>query len=258
MKLKIFASTVVLTSLFTINPSLAENLASTQQLLSTKQCPGCDLTNAGLSLANLTGANLAGANLAGANLSRANLAGADLSGANLSGTSLFGANLSGANLSGAIFSGTDLRSAYLINTNLTGANLNNAVVYGAVGLTTQVASAEQFYKWGVAEAQKGAYQDAIEYYNRALEVKPDLAAAYFARSMSRADLGDYAGALQDAQTADKLFATSNNKQGQELSQKLMVMIQARQQPRKLEPSSSGNSIMGALGSIVPLLLRFMY
>ena len=101
MKLRVLASTTLLTALSLAIPALAANPEHTRQLLSTRQCEGCDLTNAGLVMANLAGANLRGANLSRANLSRANLADADLSGANLTGASLFGADLTGANLSGA-------------------------------------------------------------------------------------------------------------------------------------------------------------
>ncbi|HEY9614954.1 pentapeptide repeat-containing protein [Allocoleopsis sp.] len=65
---------------------IPKTLTAIQQLLTTKQCQGC----------NLQRANLANVNLKGANLS-----GADLSGANLSGTNLTGANIKGAILRGA-------------------------------------------------------------------------------------------------------------------------------------------------------------
>src|SRR3984957_7611118 len=54
----------------------------------TKDCPGCDLSNAKLKRRDLTGANLSGANLSGAILHRAILRNADLSHANLSDANL--------------------------------------------------------------------------------------------------------------------------------------------------------------------------
>lgn len=63
-----------------------------KQLLTSKQCAGCDLS----------GTHLSGANLVGANLNNANLSKADLRGANLLGANLRGANLNSANLRGAI------------------------------------------------------------------------------------------------------------------------------------------------------------
>lgn len=59
-----------------------------QQLLTTKQCQGCNLQQSNLANVDLKGSNLAGANLSGANLSGANLTGANLKGAILRGANL--------------------------------------------------------------------------------------------------------------------------------------------------------------------------
>ena len=84
----------------------AENPEHMRQLLSTRNCPGCDLSGAilrelDLREANLQGANLSGATLQRAQLMRANLESADLSGAVLMAVDLTGANLQRANLSNA-------------------------------------------------------------------------------------------------------------------------------------------------------------
>ena len=252
MKLRILAAATLLTTLAPIAPAPAENIQHTQQLLATRQCPNCDLSSAGLVLANLTGANLKGADLRLANLSRANLTGADLSGANLSGTSLFGVNLTGANLTGANLTGADLRSAYLSDANLLNANLTNAQLLGVRGMPTNLGNAEDFYRLGVKEAQAGNYRNAIDFYNQALNLKPDLAAVYFARSMSRADLGDFGGATQDATRANQLFATEGNRQGQELSKQLVEAIAERQKPTEPRTASRGDfmSLMGSIGSFL--------
>ncbi|MEZ2229438.1 MULTISPECIES: pentapeptide repeat-containing protein [unclassified Microcoleus] len=258
MKLsRIVIAATVLSALAPLAPASAENIQHTQQLLATRQCPNCDLNGAGLVLANLAGANLQGADLRGANLSRANLAGADLSGANLSGTSLFGVNLTGANLSGANLNGADLRSAYLSNANLLNTNLTSTQLLGVRGMPTNIGTAEDFYKLGVIEAQAGNYRNAVDYYNQALNLKPDLASVYFARSMSRADLGDFAGATQDAAIANKLFATQGNSQGQELSKQLAEAIVARQKPT--EPrTAGGGDFMSLLGSVSSFLLQVLF
>ncbi|MEG4390995.1 pentapeptide repeat-containing protein [Microcoleus sp. BROC3] len=256
MKLRILAAVTLLSSIAPIAPASAENIQHTQQLLATRECPNCDLSSAGLVLANLTGANLKGADLRLANLSRANLTGADLSGANLSGTSLFGVNLTGANLSGANLSGADLRSAYLSDANLLNANLTNAQLLGVRGMPTNIGTAEDFYRLGVLEAQAGNYRNAIDYYNQALNLKSDLAAVYFARSMSRADLGDFGGAAQDAARANQLFATQGNPQGQELSKQLAEAIVARQKPTEPGTGGGGNfmSLLGSIGSVLVKLI----
>lgn len=85
-------------------PVRAENADQVKQLKETRQCAGCDLSNAKLSglmaeLANLERADLSGAVLYKARLRMARLKGASLSGANLTGADLRDAR--DANLSGA-------------------------------------------------------------------------------------------------------------------------------------------------------------
>lgn len=64
-----------------------------KQLLETKQCPECNLSNVNLKGMDLQGFNLQGANLEGANLSGAKLANANLKNANLNRANLTGADL---------------------------------------------------------------------------------------------------------------------------------------------------------------------
>ncbi|MBV8887264.1 MAG: pentapeptide repeat-containing protein, partial [Chroococcidiopsidaceae cyanobacterium CP_BM_RX_35] len=181
MKSPTVVTTALLTTICLVSPALSENVDQTRQLLATKNCISCDLSNAGLVMANLSGANLNGANLSGANLSRANLSGADLSGANLSGASLYGANLSGAKMSGANLGGADFRDSYLVNANVIGAKVSEADFQGAIGIPLQVGTSEDFYRWGVAEADKGDPTGAIEHFDQALTLKPNFAPAYIAR-----------------------------------------------------------------------------
>lgn len=255
MNLRLIPPAILLTTLSVINPVLAENLQDTRQLLTSRQCPNCDLRGAGLVWANLAGADLTGANLMGANLSRANLQGADLRGANLSGASLFGANLTGANLAGVIVNGTDLRNAYLMGADLTGVDLNNAFLIGAIGLSPNNGTAEDFYRLGVAEAKAGNYQNAIAHYNHALSLKPDLAAAYFGRGMARADLGDYPGALEDAERSRQLYVSQGSPEGEQVSQQLIEVIQVYQNPNRDKPKGG---FLGVLESAVPLLFRLLF
>ena len=81
------------------------------KLKATKNCLGCDLTQA-----NLTGADLSNANLTGAKLHKANL-----HGTNLTKTDLTGAALNGADLTGAKLESANLTGARLYRANLTGA-----------------------------------------------------------------------------------------------------------------------------------------
>lgn len=251
----ILLTTAAIFTAITLNTSaLAENLQNIQKVLSTKNCPGCDLTDAGLVMAELVGANLSGADLSRANLSRANLVGADLTGANLSGASLNGANLTGANLSGAILVGTDLRSAYLVNAQLFGTDLSSAYIQGTIGLPQYAGTAEDFYAWGVIEAERGNYQAAIEHYNQALNLKAEFAPAYLARGIARFRLSDHGGAIRDAQVASQLFTDQENPVGFQASQNLIQMVEITQNPPEVRSRPSfGNALVG-IGS---LLLRFL-
>ncbi len=74
---------------------------SRKVLVSSKECPNCNLAGVDLSTLNLNDADLFNANLANANLGYAGLQRANLSQALLSGAKLVSANLSGASLAAA-------------------------------------------------------------------------------------------------------------------------------------------------------------
>ena len=255
MRTPILATTTLLSTIcLTTFPASSANLEHIKQLLATKQCQGCDLSGAGLVLANLSGANLSGANLAGANLSRANIAGADLSGADLKNASLYGANLSGAKLTGTHLNAADLRDAYLVNTDLASAELNGANLQGAIGITSQVAKAEDFYSWGIGEAQKGDHKGAIDYLNQAIGIDPNFAAAYLARSVAYYQLFDRAGAIRDAKSAEQLFLAQANAEGYQMADKFIKQLEAV--PDTSKPKNQGN-FLNAVGGIASLLLQFL-
>ncbi len=91
MNIKLLTTAVLLTTVGLAAPAIAAasyEPAHLKRLLATRQCPGCDLSNA-----DLRGANLSYADLRGANLSYANLQGANLTGANLRGANLTGAKM---------------------------------------------------------------------------------------------------------------------------------------------------------------------
>jgi tetratricopeptide (TPR) repeat protein len=255
MKLSLIGSLTLAFSLCVAPIARSENLEHINQLLSTKQCSQCDLSNAGLVTSNLAGANLSGANLVGANFSNANLQGADLSGADLSGASLNGANLIGANLSNAKLSGTDLRGAYLGNADLTGVNLDTAYVQGAVGIIKYSGAPSQFQAWGLQEAERGNYRSAIEYYTRALDIDPTYAPAYLARGLTYYRLGNEAVAIQNGQMAAKLFQEQNNESGYQTSQKFLTDIEIARKINNQEPEG-GLGLDKVFNSVFPLLQLF--
>lgn len=242
-------------------PVRAENLEQTQQLLSTNQCSACDLSRIGLVYAELSGADLSSANLSQANLSRANLSSANLSGANLVGAVLFNANLAGANLSGADLSGADLRGAILSGANVQGAKLDEANLLGAVGLPSEIATAGNLYRLGLAEAERGNYRGAIDHYTQVTALEPDFAGAYLARSVARFRLGEQALALEDAQLAEQLYLVQGNQQGHRVAVEFSQGIQAVQeasedQKEQMQGNGIGIGILNILGTAASIFLRF--
>jgi tetratricopeptide (TPR) repeat protein len=225
----------------------AENISHTRQLLSTKSCPNCELSNAGLVMGDFSGAKLNGANLVGANLSRANLMGADLRGANLTGASFYGADLRGADLRGANITGADLRSAYLQNANVAGLNLQVAYIQGTYGLPTSSGNADDFYRLAYAEWTKNDYATAVERYSQAISLKPKFAGAYLGRAMAKYRLRDDRGAMGDALMAERLFGADSNFDGVRSAQAVIKGIQVAGQPTPV------NSNAGTSGNIMDLL-----
>lgn len=254
MKSPILATAAFLTLISLSQSAQAANPQHIRQLLASKQCQNCDLTGAGLVMADLSGADLSGANLAGANLSRANLSSADLRGANLTGTGLFGANLSGAHLDKANLEGADFRNTYLVNAQLNGASLNGVNLQGAIGIPSQIATYEEFYAWGVAEAQKGNQQQAIDYFNQAIVIKPDYAGAYLARGVAHYQIFDRQGAFQDAEVAEKLFISQSNNTGIQTAQ---AFIKELQTPYNTTVKPTKPDLIDFVGSVGSLLLQFL-
>lgn len=255
MKLTPIASATLFTTISFTNSAFAANPEHTRQLLSTGQCAGCDLTNAGLVMANLANANLMGADLSRANLSRANLMGADLRGANLTGASLHGANLTGANLSGANLAAADLRDTFLTQANLVGVNLVNANLLGAVGVPSYSGTAEDFYRWGMAEAARDNFGKAMQLIDRSLEMNPDYASAYLGRSTVRYYQGDRQGAIADSKRAAELYTAQNDLQGAQLAQDIAKKIEEVGKPRRSSGSSNFlNFVQGLAGLALQLFL----
>ncbi len=244
----------MLTALMSIGialPVQAENLDHIRQLLSTKQCANCDLSNAGLVFAQLSGANLAGANLTGANLSQANLAGANLTGANLAGATFSGANLAGAKLAGTNLQGTDLTRSYLVGTDLSGTSIDHALIEGAIGLAPTAGTADMFYQMALEAGRRRQYERAIENFNQVLVRKPDSALALMGRALAQLELGDQKGAIQDSEQAAVLF----EQQGDAVNAKsAMSLAQALKNPPKPQSTSSfGQTLVNVVGG----LLRFL-
>jgi uncharacterized protein YjbI with pentapeptide repeats len=247
------ATIVTLFTLSIASPVHAENLDHVRQLLSTKQCQKCDLSNAGLVFAQLSGANLAGANLAGANLSQANLAGANLTGANLAGAILNSANLSGAKLTGANLQGTDLRRSYLVGVDLTGVSIETAALQGAIGLDATAGDPEMFYGWAMEAGKRRQYEVAIENFNQTLIRKPDHAQAMLGRAMARLELGDQKGAIQDSEQAAFLFAQQGDVANAKTTEELAKTL--KEPPKQARKGSFGQAFVNVVGGLLQMFLK---
>lgn len=233
----------------------AENLEHLNQLLSTKNCPGCDLSGSGLVTADLVGANLAGANLVGANLSQANLTGANLEGANLSGASLNGANLTGANLSSANLQGTDLRNTYLANAVFTFTSLDTAYMQGARGVPQSAGTPDSFYGWGLMETNKGNYRAALDHFNKAIVLDDDYAPAYLGRALVLFRMGNEQGAKLNGEKAAALFKEQGNPAGVETSDSFLQNLQAIADARSQRQNSA--NLDRIVTGLAPIVLKFL-
>lgn len=156
MKKQILAlSYIALSSTLFINvvdaaPSVTakENL---QKLISTKNCPGCDLS---------------GINFNRMDLSKTNLEGADLSMSTFFLTNLSYANLKKTTLNGAVFGGADLGDADLTGADLRGVSLDSAYL-GGTKMTGEIVTTKSFEKIGVDEVEKDVYVE-----NQSIPKKP--------------------------------------------------------------------------------------
>lgn len=115
----VIALSTMLLSLSNTQAAIAEPL---QQLIETRACPECELSNADLFEAKLNGANLSLANMRGADLRKANLIGANFFGAYLK-----DANFENAKLRWANFTNADLERVNFQGADLRGAKFNSAL-----------------------------------------------------------------------------------------------------------------------------------
>ncbi|NEO34651.1 MAG: tetratricopeptide repeat protein [Symploca sp. SIO3C6] len=236
----------------------AENLEQTQQLLSTRECRNCDLSDVSLVYNDLSRVNLQGADLQNANLSHVDLSGANLSGADLRGATLFNADLSDADLSNANLDRADLRQAYLVDADFEEASLDDALLQGAIGLPDTVASLQFLYDMGLAEADRGNFEEAYRYYTRILELRPDEPTVYLARSLARYHVADVGGAIADANQAEALFTASGDVEGQLMAAGLSQRIIDQQEAIAEGPSAGRPNFLNLLESIVPFVFQFAF
>lgn len=254
MKLRTLIPLVALSSICFTTTATAENFNHIRQLLSTKECPGCDLSGAGLVMANLPNAKLSEAILTRANLSRSILTYADFTGADLRGASFFGADLSGADFTGADLRGADLRQAYLADADLTDAQLDGANLQGAIGTPTYALKIEDVYNWGIIAAQQNKLPQAIDFFNQTLKLDAEFAPAYLARSIVQLQMGKVPQARADAEIASELFAAQNNTSAFDTTQQLLAQIEFVENP----PEQGGGNVMQTITSLGLSILQLMF
>lgn len=222
------------------------------RLLTTKQCPRCDLRGADLVHANLSGADLQGALLIGANLSRADLSHADLRGSDLRQASLFGTNLANSKLTGSLMAGADLREA-----DLSGAVI---VTKKQPKETNQLNTEDgtktnrrsiQAHNDGYAAYQASQLVMAELYFSEAIRMNPNQAQSWVARSIVRTRLGEYEGAKTDLVEAYKIAQDAQNHEGSVSIKKAIVELDQRTNPGT--KGGKRNELMGAAGGIIGIL-----
>ncbi len=70
---------------------------------------------------------------------------------------------------------------------------------------------EEYYNMGIAEAKQGNYDEALEDFNKAIELKPEYINAYINRAYyAKENLGDYEGAIEDYLIAIDLSTNDND------------------------------------------------
>jgi len=108
-----------------IQPLKAKKV-SVEQIMKTKRCRGCNLTEIDLSGLDLSGADFRNTDLSRANLTNTKFKDAKMSGARLNEANLKNADLDGVDLHDSELKNADLTHANLFNIRLDNADLTNA------------------------------------------------------------------------------------------------------------------------------------
>ena len=224
-------------------PAIAGDEQHLIQLLESRQCPACRLSDVDLTHADLRDADLKGAQLQRANLSQSRLDGADFSGSNLSFTSFQGASLRGADLRNSRLIGTDLRRADLTGALLDQKALDQSHWNGARGVSQGARSHAGLHNAGVDAAQEGRWPVAEQLFDAAIAANPDEPLSWVARGLSRGEQGKDELASHDFVYASQLFAD----QGDNVKAEQLLEASRLVYDIDIEPyTPSGNGIGSAL------------
>jgi uncharacterized protein YjbI with pentapeptide repeats len=213
------------------------------QLLDSRQCRACQLSDVDLTHADLRDADLQQARLQRANLSQARLDGADLSGSDLSFTSFQGASLRGADLRNSRLTGTDLRRADLTGALLDQNALDQSHWKGARGVSRGARSHAGLHNAGVDAAQEGQWPVAEQLFSAAIAANPNEPLSWVARGLSRGEQGKDDLASLDFAYAGELFAEQGDMvKADQLKQASQGVYDSTAEP----DTSSGNGVGSAL------------
>jgi tetratricopeptide (TPR) repeat protein len=230
------------------------------QLLESRQCQACQLSDVDLTHADLRDADLQRARLQRANLSQARLDGADLNGSDLSFTSLQGASLRGANLRNSRLMGTDLRRADLTGALLDQNALDQSHWNGAKGVSQGALSHAGLHNAGVEAALAGRWRDAEQLFNAAIKADPDEPLSWVARGLSRGEQGKDDLASRDLAHASELFADQGDMvKADQLKEASQRVYEIPNQPDTPNGNGVGSALIsGALSAaqaLAPIALK---
>ena len=223
------------------------------QLLQTKRCRQCTLTDADLVHADLRDADLSEARLQRANLSQAQLDGANLRKADLSFTSLQGASLRGADLRGSRLVGTDLRDVDLTGAQLDANALEEAHWSGAKGMQPQAQSHAALHNAGVTAAEDERWGHAERLFGLAIRKEPEMTQSWVARGISREKLGKRQLAIQDF-TYASLLASKEGEASLALQLSSAAKALEDKKPEQRKSNGAGSALLNGLVSTSQALL----
>ena len=230
------------------------------QLLDSRQCRACQLSDVDLTHADLRDADLQRARLQRANLSQALLDGADLSGSDLSFTSFQGASLRGTDLRNSRLIGTDLRRADLTGALLDQNALDQSHWNGARGVKQGARSHAGLHNAGVDAAQSGRWPVAEQLFSAAIATNPDEPLSWVARGLSRGEQGKDELASRDLSHAGQLFADQGDMvKADQLKKASQFVFDTEKQTGSSRGNGIGSVLLsGALSTaqaIAPIVLK---
>ena len=252
----------IVSLLLTITPLVRAETDPLMQLLQSRRCPQCMLSDADLVHADLRDVDLQGAELQRANLSQARLDGANLSDSDLRFTSLKGASLRGADLRGSRLYGTDLRGADLSGALLEEGALEQSHWAGAQGIASGALSHAGLHNAGVDAAQVGRWPEAERLFSAAIQAQPKEALSWVARGICRSEQIKDDSAAADFRYAGQLFERQGNTAWAKQLRDAARSIEQRQvQDAAAEPDGSGlghqliEATMASLRLIAPIAAK---